>query len=128
VVEGDARPAEQHLLARCPSPAEPDSLLLWTVQARVVRYEIPPNRTDDAADAFGAAAGEIEQLNGFVGGYVLIDHEGARTMTVTLWNNLATLENSEHEAGRLRRAAAASVDGSVISVERYDVAHELRPA
>jgi heme-degrading monooxygenase HmoA len=98
------------------------------VQARVARYEIPPDRTNDAADAFGAAAGEIEQLDGFGGGYVLIDHENARTMTVTLWSNLATLENSEHEAGGLRRAAAASVGGSVISVESYDVAHELRPA
>ena len=38
------------------------------------------------------------------------------------------VENSAHEAGRLRRAAAGSVGGSVISVETYDVAHELRPA
>ena len=98
------------------------------MQARVARYEIPADRTDDAAGAFGAAAGEIEQLDGFAGGYVLIDDEDARTMTVTLWNNPATLENSEQEAGRLRRAAAASVGGSVLSVETYDVAHEFRPA
>jgi len=98
------------------------------VQARVARYEIPPDRTDAAAEAFGEAAGGIEHLDGFVGGYVLIDHQDARTMTVTVWDNLATVENSEHEAGRLRRAAAGSVGGSVLSVETYDVAHELRPA
>lgn len=98
------------------------------MQARVARYEIPPDRTDDAAEAFGEAAGEIEKLDGFVGGYVLVDQEEARTMTVTLWDNLATLANSEHDAGRLRRAAANSVGGSVLSVETYEVAHELRPA
>ncbi len=98
------------------------------MQARVARYEIPPDRTHDAAEAFGEAASEIEHLDGFVGGYVLVDHQDARTMTVTLWDNLATVENSAHEAGRLRRAAAGSVGGSVISVETYDVAHELRPA
>ena len=98
------------------------------MQARVARYEIPPDRTDDAAEAFGKAAGEIEKLDGFVGGYVLVDQEEARTMTVTLWDNLATLANSEHDAGRLRRAAADSVGGSVLSVETYEVAHELRPA
>jgi heme-degrading monooxygenase HmoA len=98
------------------------------VQARVARYEIPPDRTDDAAEAFGEAAGEIEQLVGFAGGYVLVDHADARTMTVTLWDNRADLENSEYEAGRLRRAAAGSVGGSVLSVETYDVEHELRSA
>jgi heme-degrading monooxygenase HmoA len=98
------------------------------VQARVARYEIPGDRIDDAVETFGEAAGEIEQLDGFAGGYVLIDHEEARTMTVTLWDNLAKLEDSEGEAGKLRRAAADSVDGSVLSVETYEVAHELRPA
>jgi heme-degrading monooxygenase HmoA len=104
------------------------SLLFRTVQARVARYEIPRDRTGDAVEAFGGAAGELEQLDGFVGGYVLVDHEDARTMTVTLWENLATLENSERQAGRLRRAAADSVGGSVLSVEKYEVSHEMRPA
>jgi len=46
-------------------------------------------------------------------------------MTVTLWNNFAALENSERTAGKLRREAAGAVGGSVLSVEKFEVAQEL---
>ena len=46
-------------------------------------------------------------------------------MTLTLWENQAALENSERAAGKLRREAAGSVDGSVLSVETFEVAREL---
>jgi len=57
---------------------------------------------------------------------VLVDPEDGRTMTVTLWENSAVLENSEHVAGRARRRAAESVGGSVLSVEKFEVTQELR--
>jgi len=93
--------------------------------ARVVRYEVDPARTDAAVQAFAEAASEVEQLQGFAGGYVLVDHNDGRTMTLTLWENSAVLENSERVAGRARRRAAESVGGSVLSVEQFDVAQEL---
>jgi heme-degrading monooxygenase HmoA len=93
--------------------------------ARVARYEVSSDRIDDAVAAFGEAAKEIEGLDGFAGGYVLVDHEDGRTMTLTLWDNLAALENSERSAGKLRREAASSVDGNVLSVEKFEVAQEL---
>jgi heme-degrading monooxygenase HmoA len=93
--------------------------------ARVARYEVSSDRIDDAVAAFGEAAKEIEGLDGFAGGYVLVDHEDGRTMTLTLWDNLAALENSERSAGKLRREAASSVDGTVLSVEKFEVAQEL---
>jgi heme-degrading monooxygenase HmoA len=93
--------------------------------ARVARYEVETQRIDDAVQAFGEAAGQIEELQGFAGGFVLVDPQDGRTMTVTLWENLATLENSEPVAGRARRQAAEAVDGSVLSVETFEVAHEL---
>jgi hypothetical protein len=46
-------------------------------------------------------------------------------MTLTLWDNFAALENSERTAGKLRREAASSVGGSVLSVEKFEVAQEL---
>jgi heme-degrading monooxygenase HmoA len=94
--------------------------------ARVARYEFDPARIDAAVQAFAEAAVEIEQLQGFAGGYVLVDPEDGRTMTVTLWENTAVLENSEHVAGRARRRAAESVGGSVLSVEKFEVTQELR--
>ena len=93
--------------------------------ARVARYEVDSDRIDDAVNAFGEAAKEIEGLDGFAGGYVLVDHEDGRTMTVTLWDNVAALENSERVAGKARREAASAVGGSVLSVEKFELAHQL---
>ena len=95
--------------------------------ARVARYEVDRERIDEAVQAFGEAAGEIEQLDGFAGGYVLIDPDDGRTLTLTLWENATVLENSERVAARFRRQAADAVGGSVLSVEKFDVARELRP-
>jgi len=95
--------------------------------ARVARYEVGANSISDAADAFGEAAQKIEDIDGFQGGYVLVDYEDGRTMTVTLWSNQATLENSEAVARGLRNSAAEAVNGSVLSVEKFEVARELKP-
>ena len=96
--------------------------------ARVARYEVASDRIDDAVDSFGQAAEAIQALDGFVGGYVLVDHEDGRTMTVTLWENHAALESSESVARSARNEAASAVDGRVLSVEKFEVAQELRPA
>ena len=93
--------------------------------ARVARYEVDSSRIDDAINAFGEAAKGLEGLEGFAGGYILVDHEDGRTMTLTLWDNFASFENSERAAGKARREAASSVGGSVLSVEKFEVAQEL---
>ncbi len=93
--------------------------------ARVARYEVGPDRLQDAVDAFGEAGREIEHLDGFAGGYVLVDYEDGRTMTLTLWENDAALEESETTARAARNKAAGAVEGSVLSVEKFEVAQEL---
>jgi heme-degrading monooxygenase HmoA len=93
--------------------------------ARVARYEVSSDRIDEAVDAFGEAAKEVQALDGFAGGYLLVDHEDGRTMTLTLWENQAALESSEHGARDARRKAADAVDGSVLSVESFEVAQDL---
>jgi heme-degrading monooxygenase HmoA len=95
------------------------------MQARVARYEVGMDRIQDAIDAFGEAAKEIEQLDGFAGGYILVDHEDGRTMTITLWENDAALEESEKAARAARNKASEDVGGSVLSVEKFEVTHEL---
>jgi heme-degrading monooxygenase HmoA len=96
--------------------------------ARVARYEVGADQIGGAAEAFGEAAREIENLDGFAGGYVFVDYEDRRTLTVTLWANHAALEQSEAAARRARNSAADAIGGSVLSVETFDVARELRPA
>ena len=95
--------------------------------ARISRYEVGRNSISDAAEAFGEAAQGIETLEGFAGGYVLVDYEDGRTMTVTLWDNHAALEQSESVARGLRNSAAEAVGWSELSVEKFDVARELTP-
>jgi len=94
--------------------------------ARVARYEVNQDRLTDAVEAFNEAGREIEPLEGFAGGYVLVDHEDGRTMTLTLWENDAALQESEAAARSARNRAAGAVDGSVLSVEKFEVALELR--
>jgi heme-degrading monooxygenase HmoA len=94
--------------------------------ARVSRYEVGADSIAGAAEAFGEAAKAIEQLDGFAGGYVLVDHEDGRTMTVTLWENQAALEASESVARGARNSAADAVGGSVLSVEKFDGVRELK--
>lgn len=95
------------------------------MQARVARYEVGSDRIQEAIDSFGDAVKEIEQLDGFAGGYVLVDHEDGRTMTITLWENDTALEESEKVARGARNKASGDVGGSVLSVEKFEVAHEL---
>ena len=94
--------------------------------ARVARYEVGPDRIADAVDSVGQAAPTIRELAGFAGGYVIVDHEDGRTMTITLWENMAALESSESAARSARNEAASAVGGSVLSVEKFEVAQELR--
>ncbi len=93
--------------------------------ARVARYEVGTDRLQDAVDAFGEAGREIERLDGFAGGYVLVDYEDGRTMTLTLWENQAALDDSESTARSVRNKASDAVGGSVLSVEKFEVAQEL---
>ena len=95
--------------------------------ARVARYEVASDRIDEAVDSFGQAADGIQGLEGFKGGYVLVDHEDGRTMTVTLWDNHAAMDASESVARSARNDAATAVDGEVLSVEKFEVAQELGP-
>jgi heme-degrading monooxygenase HmoA len=95
--------------------------------ARVARYEMASDRIDEAVESFGQAAEVIQGLEGFKGGYVLVDHEDGRTMTMTLWENHAAMDASESFARSARTEAAHAVHGEVLSVETFEVAQELRP-
>jgi heme-degrading monooxygenase HmoA len=92
------------------------------VFARIVRYSVDPERCDEALKAFKAAAAKIGDIDGITGGYVLVDGESGRIVTVTLWEDQAKMEASEVQASRLRQEALRTVEGDVESVERLQVA------
>ena len=95
------------------------------MQARVARYEVPPDRCDEAVEAFLESAKEIASMDGFQNGYVFVDSETGATMTVVFWQNNAAAEASATRAATARQRAVSAVDGEVQSVQGFDVVHEF---
>ena len=93
--------------------------------ARVARYEVDPDRTQEAIDAFHDAVAQLEGTPGLEGGYVFVDYEDGAIMSMTLWENRSALDESERKASGLRQDAAKRVDGRIVSVQSLDVAIEI---
>jgi heme-degrading monooxygenase HmoA len=95
------------------------------VFARVVRYKVDPERCDEALEAFEEAAKAIGDIDGITGGYVMVDGDEGRIVTVTLWEDQSKMEASEVRASSLRQEALRSVEGDIDSVERLKIATEI---
>ena len=93
--------------------------------ARVARYEVQPDRTQEAIEAFHDAVAPLEGTNGLEGGYVCVDHEDGAIMSMTLWQNRMAMDESERKAAGLRQEAAKRVEGRVVSVQSLDVVIEI---
>ena len=93
--------------------------------ARVARYEVEPDRTQEAIDAFHAAVAQLEGTEGLEGGYVCVDYEDGAIMSMTLWQNRMAMDDTERKAAGLRHDAAKRVDGRVVSVQSLDVVIEI---
>jgi heme-degrading monooxygenase HmoA len=93
--------------------------------ARVARYEVPPDRCDEAVEAFLDSAREIAGIEGFGRGFLFVDSETGATVTVTLWESHAAFETSATVAALARRRAVDAVDGEVQSVQAFDVVREF---
>jgi heme-degrading monooxygenase HmoA len=91
------------------------------VYARLSSYELPQEKADEAARAFGDALAEVSECPGFVDGYYLVSCEGDRVMTFTLWDARDKMEASRVKASRLRSEAARTVEGGVVSTEEFRV-------
>jgi heme-degrading monooxygenase HmoA len=91
----------------------------------VARYEVPPDRCDDAVEAFLESAKQIASMNGFQSGYLFVDSETGATMTVTFWESHASAEDSGTHAATARQRAVSAVDGEVQSVQSFDVVREF---
>ena len=90
--------------------------------ARVVRYTVDPDRCEEALEAFEEAAKTIGDIDGIMGGYVMVDGDEGRIVTMTLWEDQAKMEASEVRASRLRQEALRTVEGDIDSVERLRIA------
>lgn len=92
--------------------------------ARVSVYQSEPDRIDDVAKSFENRRG-VQELQGFIDAYVLVDRNSGKAITLTLWENEQAANESAEKAKELRDSAAEEFGGSVESVETYEVALHL---
>lgn len=90
--------------------------------SRIARYKIPEENLDAAIGAFEEAVGELNEIEGNQGGYLLVDREEATAITITFWEDRAALEASEVRASRLRSQAVGPHGGEIQNVDRCEVA------
>jgi heme-degrading monooxygenase HmoA len=93
--------------------------------ARVARYEVDPERSNDAIKAFEDSAQDIAAMEGLHAGYILVDSETGAVTTVTFWESQAALDSSETRAAGARQRAIQAVEGDVQSVQAFDVVREF---
>ena len=93
---------------------------LRPMQARVARYEVPSDRSDEAVEGFIDSA----EMDGFQGGYVFVDSETGDDDAHVLAEQAAP-ETSSTRAASARRPAVSAVDGGVQSVQDFDVVREF---
>jgi heme-degrading monooxygenase HmoA len=90
--------------------------------ARVSTYQGPPENIDESNRyAEETLLPKIRQMPGFAGVYSLADRQTGKTMSITLWDSEENLRATEADANRLREDATEQADGTIMSVERFEV-------
>ena len=95
------------------------------MHARVTTYDLAVDKLDEGIRSFGEAIDRIRQLNGLREAFFFVDRENGQAVTVTLWEDAASLAASRVAASRARSDAARAADGEVKSSCEYELAiHE----
>lgn len=98
------------------------------MHARVSTYSGWAAQVDDGVRNFEGRMGALRQLEGFEGAYLLVDRNGGRVMTITLWSTEQAAEASAERASQLRQEAAGGAGLSIDSVGTYEVALQTEPS
>jgi heme-degrading monooxygenase HmoA len=93
------------------------------VHARVSRYE---GDVDALIEGFRRQTELVRQLDGFARAFLLVDRDGGRAVTVTLWDSVETLEASASRAAHLRDEASETAGATIGSVDSFEVALDVQ--
>lgn len=89
------------------------------MHARVSTYE---GEADELVKAFDSVTGPLEKLEGFSKAYFLVDRDGGRGMSITLWESEDALVASVERANQMREQASEQAGASIQSVDHFEVA------
>ena len=90
--------------------------------ARVTTYELEDGRASESVDAFGPAIDHVRVLDGLVDALFLVERDGRRAVTLTLWESLDAMERSRVAASSARTEAAREAGAEVASTVEFEVA------
>src|SRR5438876_10467135 len=94
------------------------------MQARVTKFEGSPDHLDAAIKLVKETiVPAAKKLQGFKGGYWLVDRATGKGFSVTLFESVSALHATEDDAAQLRLRASSIV--RITAVERYEVVAEV---
>jgi len=97
------------------------------MHARVTKLEGSPDHLDAAIKLVKETiVPAAKKLQGFKGGYWLVDRASGKGFSVTLFESEAALKASEDAAAQLRSQASPLT--KITGVERYEVVAQVEPA
>lgn len=84
------------------------------MHARVSTYE---GDADELVKGFDSVTGALEQLDGFSNAYFLVDRDGGKGMSITLWESEDALNASVERANQMREQATDQAGASITAVD-----------
>jgi heme-degrading monooxygenase HmoA len=76
---------------------------------------------DKLVQGFEAVRAPLEQMDGFVHAYFMVDSAGGKGLSITVWETEEALSASAAKADELRKQGAETGGASIESVENYEI-------
>ena len=88
------------------------------MHARVSSYS---GDADGLTSGFDSQTEALRQVDGFKSAYFLVDRDGGKGMSITLWDSEEALKASAERANEMRRQATQPSGATIESVDSYEV-------
>jgi heme-degrading monooxygenase HmoA len=99
------------------------------VFARLIPAEAASDQVDGVVEAARTQVAAVRLQPGFRGFYLLVDREGGKVATVSLWQTRQDAQAVEAQAAKMRADVGSAVGiAGGLAVELYEVAVESGPA
>ncbi len=95
------------------------------MHARVSTYT---GEAEPLTEGFAAARTPLEQMEGFVQAYFLVDRASNKAISITIWESEDALNASAARADELRKGATEPSGSTIESVESYEIVLKVKAA
>jgi heme-degrading monooxygenase HmoA len=90
--------------------------------ARVTTIQGAPAKMDDAKDHIQEQTlSQLQKMDGFKGFFALGDRQSGKVLGVAFWESEEALRATDEAVSSVRSGVAEAADGTVASVEEYEV-------